>query len=351
MRKLLMALAILPLLAQAEDVLHVYNWEDYIDPQVIADFQKETGVRVDYHTFSTSEEMYKVLESDVPVDIFAPSHDELNRLIREKKLQKLDAQQLSNTTRLDPYVKGILNSSDPGNQYAVPYLWGAVGLAINTTKAEEAYGGPLPESWSVLFDPEKIKRLSKCGVSLLDDPIYVSSIMMNYQGSIPERSSPAQMDKIAKDLMAVRPYIRSIANDEAVEALKEGQLCAAMVFSVGDAIAARKAGQPVHFVVPEEGSYIFVDNLAIPSKSLSPDLAHRFINYLMDTKTMARITQFTFYPNANPESAKLLSPDLQKEAALYPSGALRRRLFALVPPPADTRKAFEAHWEAFKASH
>ncbi|MFC6476724.1 extracellular solute-binding protein [Pseudomonas asuensis] len=225
MRKLLMALAILPLFAQAEEVLHVYNWEDYIDPQVISDFQKDTGIRVDYHTFASSEEANAVLDSNTPVDVYSPSHDEIKRLIRENKLQKLNSEQLPNTGKLDPYVSGILNAVDPGNRYAVPYLWGAVGLAINVPKAQEAFGGPLPESWSVLFDPEQIKRLSKCGVNLLDDPIYVASILMNYQGNIPERSSPAQMEKIAKDLMSIRPYVRSIDNDATVDAFKWPTVC------------------------------------------------------------------------------------------------------------------------------
>ncbi|MGS0942174.1 extracellular solute-binding protein [Pseudomonas luteola] len=351
MRKLLMALAILPLLAQAEEVVHVYNWEDYIDPQVISDFQKDTGIRVDYHTFSTSEEANALLDGDTPIDVYAPSHDELKRLIRENKLQKLNTQQLPNTSKLDPYISGILNSVDPGNHYAVPYLWGAVGLAINVPKAQEAFGGPLPESWSVLFDPEQIKRLSKCGVNLLDDPIYVASILMNYQGNIPERSSPAQMEKIAKDLMSIRPYVRSIDNDATVDAFKNGQLCVAMVYSVGDAINARKTGQPVSYVVPQEGTYVFVDTLVIPSKTRNPELAHRFINYVMSARSMARITEETSYPNANLDSMKLLSPELQKENALYPNGALRRRLFALVPPPAETRQTFEGLWQTFKQAH
>ncbi|MCF3990923.1 extracellular solute-binding protein, partial [Pseudomonas aeruginosa] len=148
----LLFLALAPWLAQAEETLRVYNWNDYIDPQVLESFQKDTGIRVEYHTFATAEELDKALRSGEAIDVAVPSHDTLPALLKDNLLRPLDFTQLPNRSHLDRQLLSKLAAVDPDNRHAVPYLWGAVGLAINTPQAEAAYGGPLPNSWSLLFD-------------------------------------------------------------------------------------------------------------------------------------------------------------------------------------------------------
>ena len=156
-------LALLPALAQAEDLIRVYNWNDYIAPEVLEEFQKETGIKVEYHTFSSAEELNKALAGGEPIDVAVPSHNDLPRLIKAGRLQPLDFSRLPNRQHLDKQLLSKLAAMDPNNQHAVPYLWGAVGLAVNTPQAEKAFGGPLPHSWSLLFDADQSARLGQCG--------------------------------------------------------------------------------------------------------------------------------------------------------------------------------------------
>jgi len=163
-------LALTPMLASAEEVIRVYNWNDYIAPQVLKDFEAETGIRVDYHTYSTTEELAAVLATGEAIDVAVPSHDALPAMIKSGTLQPLDFSLLPNRKHLDKQLLSTLVALDPANRHAVPYLWGAVGLAINTPQAEAAFGGPLPNSWSLLFDAEQSARLASCGISVLDAP-------------------------------------------------------------------------------------------------------------------------------------------------------------------------------------
>ncbi|HSC83978.1 MAG TPA: extracellular solute-binding protein, partial [Pseudomonas sp.] len=288
-------------LVNAADTIRVYNWNDYIAPQVLADFTKATGIAVEYHTYSSAEELDKILKSGEKIDIAVPSHNDLPRLIKANMLQPLDFAQLPNRSHLDKQLLSKLAAVDPQNLHAVPYLWGAVGLAINTPKAEAAFGGPLPDSWSLLFDQAQSNKLASCGMSVLDAPDEVLSTLMNYQGNSFAHSSPGRIRRAGKVLDGLRPNLRYVDSERYIDDLNSGQLCVALAW-VGDALTAAKAGQPVRFVVPQEGSVLFIDNLVIPSSASRADLAHKLINFLMQPQVAAQITSETLYPNGNADS-------------------------------------------------
>ncbi|MGB4072175.1 polyamine ABC transporter substrate-binding protein [Pseudomonas sp.] len=321
-------LALTPLLASAEEVIRVYNWNDYIAPQVLKDFEAETGIRVEYHTFSTAEELKDALASGEAIDVAVPSHDTLPALIKSGGLHPVDFSLLPNRKHLDKQLLSTLVALDPGNRHALPYLWGAVGLAINTPQAEAAFGGPLPDSWSLLFDAEQSTRLASCGISVLDARDETLSLLLNYQGHSLARSSPSRIKRTSQVLDGLRPNLRYIDSERYIEDLSQGKLCVAMAW-VGDALAAADAGQPVRFVVPDEGSVLFIDNLVIPSSAKRPDLAHRFINYLMQPKVAALITAETLYPSGNADSKEFLGEALRNQPGLYPDRDTKRRLHAL----------------------
>ena len=182
-------LALTPLLANAEEVIRVCNWNDYIATQVLKDFEAQTGIRVEYHTYSTAEELQTVLASGEAIDVAVPSHDTLPTMIKSGSIQPLDFALLPNRKHLDKQLLSTLVALDPANQHAVPYLWGAVGLAINTPQAEAAFGGPLPNSWSLLFDATQSARLANCGMSVLDAPDETLTLLLNYQGRSLARSA------------------------------------------------------------------------------------------------------------------------------------------------------------------
>jgi len=331
----------------AEDLV-VYNWNDYIAPQVLVDFEKETGIHVDYHTYSTAEELEKALASDESIDIAVPSHDTLPALIKAGRLQPLDLTRLPNRSHLDKQLLSKLNAVDPQNRYAIPYLWGAVGLAINVPQAEKAFGGPLPNSWSLLFDPAQSARLASCGISVLDAPDEVMSVAMNYLGRSLAHSPPTQIKQGGDMLQAVRGNIRYVDSERYIDDLKEGRLCMSLAW-VGDALGASAAGQNVQFVVPDEGSVLFIDNLVIPSSARRADLAHRFIDYVMQPKVAAQITAETLYPSGNADARQFLDPALRDQPGLYPDRATKRRLAALEVLPEKISPIKDEVWGKFRS--
>jgi spermidine/putrescine-binding protein len=343
----LLLLALSPLLASAEEVIRVYNWNDYIAPQVLKDFEAETGIRVEYHTFSTDSELDTVLASGEAIDVAVPSHDSLPALIKSGTLQPLDFTLLPNRKHLDKQLLSTLVALDPGNRHALPYLWGAVGLAINTPQAEAAFGGPLPNSWSLLFDPEQSARLANCGVSLLDAPDETMTVLLSYQGRSLARSSPGRIQRASQVLDGLRPNLRYIDSERYIDDLNQGKLCVAMAW-VGDALAAADAGQPVRFLVPDEGSVLFIDNLVIPSSAKRPDLAHQFINYLMQPKVAALITAETLYPSGNADSREFLDETLRNQPSLYPDRDTKRRLHPLETLPEKHSATLDAVWARFR---
>jgi spermidine/putrescine-binding protein len=340
-------LSLTPLLASAENVIRVYNWNDYIAPQVLERFSAETGIRVEYRTFSTAGEMHAAIRGSEAIDLIVPSHNDLPQLIDEDLLQPLDFQRLANRRHLDKELLSKLAAVDPGNRHAVPYLWGAVGLAINTPQAEAAFGGPLPDSWSLLFDAAQSARLASCGISVLDAPDETLSLLLNYQGRSLTRSAPSRIERAADVLAGLRPNLRYVDSERYIEDLNQGRLCVAMAW-VGDALAAADAGQPVRFLVPTEGSVLFIDNLVIPRSARRADLAHRFIDYLMRPQIAALITEEVLYPNGNADAQVHLDERLRDHPGLYPDRATKRRLYALDAMPEKHAQVRDRVWRQFR---
>ena len=334
-------------LSQAADSIRVYNWNDYIAPQVLENFTRDTGIEVEYHTFASAEELNAALESGQAIDIAVPSHNELPTLIANGRIRPLDFNLLPNRSHLDKQLLSKLAAVDPQNQHAVPYLWGAVGLAINTPQAEAAYGGPLPESWSLLFDPEKSARLASCGISVLDAADETLSLLLNYQGRSLARSAPSRIERAGDLLQSLRPNLRYVDSERYIDDLSNGRLCLAVAW-VGDALAAAQAGQPVRFLVPQEGSVLFVDNLVIPSSASRPELAHRFIDYLMQPQVIAQLTAETLYPNGNADSAQFIDAALLAQPGLYPDQDTKRRLYPLEVLSDKHAQVRDQIWQRFR---
>lgn len=337
------ALVLSPLLANASETLSVHNWNDYIDPIVLADFQRETGITVEYNTYSTREEIEQRLNSDTRIDVAMPPHDLLASLIQGKRLRPLNPAQLDNRQHLDRELLAKLAPLDPGNRHALPYLWTSAGLAINVPQAESAYGGPLPPSWSVLFDPSSSQRLATCGISLLDAPYELYSGLLNYQGQRFSRTTQRRLARATDTLLTLRPNVRYIDSERYIDDLNAGHLCVALAWS-GDALAAAAAGQPVQFVIPEEGTALSIDSMVIPVTAANPDAAHRFINYLMRPEVAARISNATFYASANKAAGEHLAPELRRNPAMFPDAQTKRRLALLESLPAKLEPTLTQHW-------
>ena len=333
-------------LATAADSIRVYNWNDYIAPQVLEDFTKSTGIAVEYHSYATAEELAGILASGTQIDIAVPSQNDLPALIKAGQLQPLELERLPNRKHLDRQLLSKLAAVDPHNRHAVPYLWGAIGLAINTPQAEAAYGGPLPHSWSLLFEPQQSVRLADCGISVLDAPDELLYSLLSYQGRNLTSSSPARIRKTGETLQGLRPHLRYVDSERYIEDLAQGKLCLTTAW-LGDALNAMAAGQPVQFVIPEEGSTLFIDSLVIPRSAPRADLAHRFIDYLLQPQVAALISNATRYPSANSSAQPLLDRELREQLEQSLAGA-KSRLFALTPLPDKLKAARDETWSRFR---
>ncbi|MCI0997010.1 extracellular solute-binding protein, partial [Pseudomonas corrugata] len=193
---------------QAASTVHIYNWSDYIGETTLADFEKATGIKPVYDVFDSNETLEgKLLAGRTGYDVVVPSNHFLGKQIKAGAFQKLDKAQLSNYANLDPALLKRLERNDPGNQYAVPYLWGTNGIGYNVEKIKAVLGVDKIDSWAMLFEPENIKKLSSCGVSFLDSGDEMIPAMLNYLGLNPNSEDPEDYKKAEAQLLKIRPYV------------------------------------------------------------------------------------------------------------------------------------------------
>ncbi|MBD2835706.1 extracellular solute-binding protein [Pseudomonas sp. JM0905a] len=335
--------------AQAEEVLRVYNWTNYIEPEVLAAFQRESGIRVEYTTFSTAAELDAAMAGTAQYDLVVPSHFQLARLIGEKRLQPLDVSLLPHANSLDPALLAMLAGFDSANRYVVPYLWGSVGMVSNPALAEPAFGGALPNSWSLLFDEQQRSRLASCGLGMLDAPEETLSLWLNYRGRNLSKGGTRQIDQAGKQLLAMQGQFRNLDNDGYVADLAGGRLCVAMAW-VGHALTAAEKNPALRFRIPDEGALVFIDSLAIPTNAARPDLAYRFIDYLLQPDNARRNALAShFYSSLradSPEMARLA----KEQPMLVPNQVERKRLYFLERLTPEQKARVDALWQQIKAS-
>src|SRR5690606_35801507 len=255
----------------AAGVVHVYNWSDYIAEDTIPGFERETGIKVTYGKVDSNELLEaKLLAGGSGFDVVVPSLQFLGRQIQAGVFQPLDKSRLENYSGLDPALMERIAIQDPGNQYAVPYLWGTTGIGYNVDKVVEAFGSAeVADSWSLLFDPDKVSKLAHCGVMLLDTPSEAIPAALAYLGEDPNSHDPEVIRKGAALLAKIRPYIRTFHSSQYIDALANGSACLVMGWS-GDVLQARDRaeeagnGVKVAYAIPKEGAPLFFDMLAIP---------------------------------------------------------------------------------------
>ncbi len=344
----LLLLNLLAGFAQGEEVLRVFNWTNYIEPEVLAAFQRESGVRVEYDTFSTAAELDAALAGPAKYDLVVPSHFQLTWLIGEKRLQALDLARLPHHASLDPALLAMLAGFNSANRYVVPYLWGSVGLVSNPSLAEPAFGGPLPNSWSLLFDPQQRASLAGCGVGMLDAPEETLSLWLNYRGRNLSMGGTRQIDQAGEQLLAQQPQVRNLDNDRYIDDLAGGKLCVAMAW-VGHALTAAERNPALRYRIPDEGALVFIDSLAIPANAARPDLAYRFIDYLLQPDNARRnaLASRFYSPLAadEPEMKRLA----QEQPMLVPDQAERKRLYFLERLTPAQKARVDGVWERVKA--
>jgi len=229
--------------ADAQKVLNVYNWSDYIDPTVVPAFEKEYGIKVNYDVFDSNEVVEtKLLSGRTGYDVVVPSASFLQRQIQAGVFQKLDKSLLPNLKNLDPLITRIIEVHDPGNQYSVNYLWGTSGVGYNEAKVLQAMPGAPVDSFAMFYDPSVVKNFKSCGVSILDAPDEMVGTVLIYLGKNPNSESLDDLKAAEQVLLAIRPYIRYINSSRYIDDLANGDLCLALGWS-GDVGQSRARAQ------------------------------------------------------------------------------------------------------------
>ena len=341
-------------MADEDKVLNIYNWSDYIADDTLANFEKETGIKVRYDTYDNNEILHaKLVAGKTGYDIVVPSSTFARLQIDGGLLTKLDKSQLPNMKNLDPDIMARLATHDPGNLHGVPYMWSATGIGYDPGPVEARLGKDFRRSWALLLDPGNAARLKDCGISVLDAPFDVVSSVMIYLGRDANSRDPRDIDAVFGVLRKIRPYVRYIDSVEYIADLANGGLCLALGWS-GDVIQARdrarEAGASRHivFMVPEEGGIITVDAMAIPADAPHPLNAHLWMNYLMRPRVMAAITNAVKYPNGNTASLPYIDPAISGDPGIYPDAATRAKLQVHRAQPPDYARTITREWTRFK---
>ncbi|MBD9586481.1 polyamine ABC transporter substrate-binding protein [Pseudomonas sp. PDM03] len=340
---------------QAAGTVHIYNWSDYIGETTLADFQKETGIKPVYDVFDSNETLEgKLLAGRTGYDVVVPSNHFLGKQIKAGAFQKLDKTKLPNYSNLDPVLLKRLEQNDPGNLYAVPYLWGTNGIGYNVDKIKAVLGVDKIDSWSAVFEPENIKKLQSCGVAFLDSADEMMPTVLNYMGLNANSTNPEDYKKAEAKLLAVRPYVTYFHSSKYIADLANGDICIAIGFS-GDMFQARnraaeaKKGVNIAYTIPKEGGALWFDMLAIPKDSGNVKEAHAFINYLLKPEVIAQVSDSVGYANPNPGSDKLMEQSIRTDESVYPPQAVLDKTYVSVELPPNIQRLMTRSWTKVKS--
>ena len=315
-----------------EKVVNVLNWSDYIAPDTIERFEKETGIKVNYDQFDSNEVLEtKLLTGHTGYDVVVPTDYFLERQARSNTLLPLDRSKLPHYANLDPKVMQILDAIDPQNRYGVPYARVVTGIGFNIDKVKALTGSDTLDSWASIFDPAQARRFKACGLSLLDAESEVFVTARIYLGLEPSSERMEDLNRAEQLVAGIRSDIRYFHSSQYINDLANGETCVALAWG-GDVLQARdramEAGQGVHigFAIPKEGALQSFDMLAIPADAPHPDNAHRFIDFLLRADVAAAFTVSRRYYTGNRAADALIPAELHQDAIIYPTAQDQQRL-------------------------
>jgi putrescine transport system substrate-binding protein len=351
-------LTIAPAAIAQQKQVNVYNWSDYITQDALAAFTKSTGIKVVYDVYDNNEVLEaKLFAGKSGYDVIFPSARPFAaNQIKAGVYQKLDRSKLPNWKNLDATMMSSLAGVDAGNAHLVPYMWGPTGIGINVKKVRAALGPTAKlDTWKLLFDPATSAKLKGCGVAFLDDDTEALGAAFIHLGKPVKSGAKADLDAAATLFAAIRPNVRYFHSSRYIDDLANGDICIALGYS-GDVLQARdrareaKNGQEIQFLIPAEGAIRNIDVIAIPKDATHVAEAHAFINFLMDAKVIAGITNEVRYPNGNAASLPFLAPDVKNDPGLYPPAAtLSKMIDDVIPATSADRRARNRAWTRIKS--
>ena len=346
---ILMAAALQPAFAKDKEV-RVYNWSDYIDDSILADFTKETGIKVVYDVFDSNELLEtKLLAGGSGYDVVVPSGSFLSRQIAAGVFLKLDKSKLPNLKNMWPEISDRVAIYDPGNQYAIDYLWGTTGLGYNEAKVKERLPDAKLDSWDLLLKPENAAKLKDCGIYVLDAPEDVIPPVLQYLGLDPNTKDPALLKQATDLIEKIRPFVKKFHSSEYINALANGDICLSLgwsgdILQAGNRATEAKNGQVVKYILPKEGTQMWFDMMAIPKDAKHVEEAHIFLDYMMRPEVIAKSSNFVQYANGNLASQEFVSDEIKKNPRVYPDAETLKKLFVKTAYDAKTQRSVTRSW-------
>lgn len=293
--------------SQSQRELKVYNWGDYIDPEVLRDFEKETGIKIVYDAFATNEDMYvKIKSGGSDYDVAIPSDYMIKRMIDEDLVEKIDMTKLDQYGNIDDHFKNL--AYDPQNEYSVPYMWGTVGIVYNKTMVSEPV-----DSWSILWNPKYEKQ-----ILMLDSPRDSLGITLKYLGYSLNTKDDAQIDEARRKLIEQKPLVLAYVVDEVKDKMIAGEAALAVVWS-GDAMYIKGENPDIEYAVPKEGSNLWFDAAVIIKGTKHKVEAEEFINYLLRPEVSQRNAAYIGYSTPIAAARDMLDAAIKNDPTAYPS--------------------------------
>jgi putrescine transport system substrate-binding protein len=343
-----------PSWAQARQV-NVYNWADYIGETTLEDFEAETGIRVVYDTYASSEEMEaKMLAGATGYDVTLAAGVSMPMFVNAGVFQELDRSALPGFENMNPTLMRILEGWDPGLKHVVPYMWGSVGFTFNVDMVRERLPDADLEDLATIFNPENAAKLADCGISILDSPTDIMKMVLPYLGLDGDSKNPEDFEKVLAAFEPIRPYIRTFDNTNYLNAIPNGELCVANSWSGDYGVAAARAAEAgielnLQYVVPRTGAPLWFDVWAVPADAPHTEAAYEFLRYMLRPEVIAAATNYTLYANANDAAREFVDDYILEDPAVYPDDETISRLFVTTPDDEDMNRMITRAWQRVKS--
>lgn len=322
--------------------LYIFNWSDYIDPELLKQFEQDNNCKVKYSTYDSNENMLtKIKSSRESFDVVFPSGDHVSILAAASMLEPLDRTKLNNFPNLDPTLLKMAESFDPGNKFSVPYFWGLTGLIYNKQNVPPEVMAD--SSWNILGQPF---FNGKNKITMLDDAREVVGAALISKGFDLNDTSDAAMKAASEVLTVWDKNITQYDSDSYKNEVPDGTTWMAQAYN-GDALQQMADNKDLGFILPKEGSSLWMDNMVILKSSTNKDLAYKFLDFLIDAENARINAEYTQYATPNKAAADMLEPAIKNNPLIYPPQSYLDKCY-MIKSLGDKIKAIDTAFEKIK---
>ncbi len=326
--------------AEEEKKLNVYNWDTYIGETTLATFTERTQIEVQYDLYANNEELFAKLQAGNPgYDVIFPSDSYVADMISLGMLMEVDHSKIPNLKHIDPDPNFVDPPFNPGLKYGVPYMWGTIGLGYRKSKVE-----PAPDSWGVLVDSDQYSGR----IALLADQRSVLGVTLKYLGYSMNTTKQEELDAARDLLIKQKPHLKAFAPDNGQDLLLSGECDIVMEWN-GDIISVIEEDEDLAYVVPKEGSQVWIDNICIPVGAPHPENAHAFLNHIHDPEVMLEIANTIHYATSNKAARDMLPPEILEDPAIYPPPDVVAKCESLISV-AEFTPMYDRAWTEIQAA-